>query len=291
MSRISFLTKSIFYILFSSMVCHATIPLVPIEKKSVTSKKFVRKTSFKESWSRYPSPNSIINNLAGHFPLADQSRLSRDCRGLTVDNRSFLGDSDPVSGSPTIESPNSTFVNWYLNCISEFIKLENLGLVLSKYVKSDGKTYFTSDLPIAEVKNFFTSDVIDECTLVDDPDKRLSQTNGIVQVQSFGCRWKSITIKTKLNLIRHLTEKYIGPSDVLIDLQIADSDEIFAKNILAQVEKFSFEYSQPGATDAARSAKGKFRFLEVDTNNQELIVVEAVKIIKLLINLEDTLRY
>ena len=77
-------------------------------------RKLLRRASFTEEWSRYPAPDVVLNDLLAKFPAVKFEVLSEQCRQLVDENRIALGDSDPITGAPAMDQPNTAFVKWYV---------------------------------------------------------------------------------------------------------------------------------------------------------------------------------
>lgn len=251
-----------------------------LSRKAIKS--LVRKTSFIETWSRYPAPDAIIAGFRNGFQGASSMQVGVDCKILTDNNRSLLGDSDPLTGAPAVDHPNSTFVNWYTNCLASYIKSEDQGLTGWVYTKQpDGSMSANQkNMKIEEFRRFFSSAVIDECLKNDDPYGSLKDPTGTVNVSSFTCRWTSLSAEVKSGFARQLLEKFIGPEEVILDLELAESENALAAVMIDEVDGFN---AKPD---------NRFQMLGVTSaGNGALTVRDAAKILKFLINLEDTLKY
>ncbi len=239
------------------------------------------KMSFSETWSRYPAPDVILNIFRDRFSVGSFATLSTECNQLSENNRAQLGESMPISGLPAIDNPNSTFVNWYLKCLVEYIGADDGNLaVVEDIPKADG-TYESkiSDRDIVDIENLFGPEVIQECKAKDDELGSLSDPSKKVSLIKFSCRWQKLSTEIRVKYIRGLIEKYIGPEDVLIDLEIADSETAYVQMLFEELDNFM------------QKPDRRYEFLKVNPNEGNLTLRDASKILKFLINLDDNLKF
>jgi hypothetical protein len=276
--------------------------------------------SFQENWSRYPSPDVILNKLRQDFPTANLMFTS-ECQVLTKANRSLLGDSQPMTGRPAVDSPNSSFINWYGSCVVSLIQQEtNAAAELAgepAFIANNGGT------ALNECKASFDADVAKEQAEYQAQMKvyreyletvkretaeeaaawtkaRKSDPHGKKPMQSKMkaqfmfepsapyaktfepkmCEWNKLSPEGKGRIINSYLEKYIGPEDVIIDLGLAESEKELSDTLRTYIDGF------------AAAPTDKFNFLiYVTPNASYFLTTDAVLMMKLLIHLEDINKY
>jgi hypothetical protein len=226
-------------------------------------------TAFENTWSRSPSPDAILKKFHLDFPFANLADIPNDCRALTKDNRSLLGDSDPVSGSPAIDNPNSAFVSWYQGCLTQYIRMEDRGLVEKRTISFTGggaSQETISPRLVSDFQDFFTPQVIEECRKKDDKDKAIGKPGDTMNLYSFRCRWKILSPAAKAALVEKIMEQYIGPPEVRQDLGVPGD---FAAMVLKELDGYSaardsrydFLLPYPQARGDIRNATAILKFL------------------------------
>lgn len=233
-----------------------------------------RETSFKPTWQRYPSPDVFMNRLQQQFPNCDLRQIDRDCRMLTDENRALLGDSEPHTGSPSIDTPNSATANWYNRCLAQYVKHEAYGLTKFKYtLRADGTTFAEREpRPLEFFNDYFGVAVVSEALQLEN---KSPTADGRVTLSSFNILWKKLSPETQRAMIRHQMERFVGPEDVVIDLGLASSENQFVDAILGVLNKFI-------ATPDAQT----FTFLDVDGGSR-VYLSDVTKIVQYLIMFQD----
>jgi hypothetical protein len=246
----------------------------PISSASFSNKLF-RKTSFKPTWQRYPPPDVFLNTLRQQFPLADIGLLDSNCRSLTNDNRTLLGDSEPATGRPSIDNPNSSTANWYNRCLAEYVKSEYQGISSYTYqTQADGTQIGTEDhRPLTFFNDYYSEEVVGEVKKLLGSD---AYANEQMVPSRFDVDWKNLSAAAQSALVRRQVERLIGPEDIVLDLGLAASEDEFVAGVLRLISKF---INTPEATT--------FTFLEV--NQPEYLGVRRMtKIVQYLILFHDT---
>lgn len=77
--------------------------------------------SFASRQVRYMMPLDLMTLLRVSFPVHLDSILT-NCKELTSDNRSLVGDNSAASGSPVFSEPSSGFVRWYTDCVRAYLR-------------------------------------------------------------------------------------------------------------------------------------------------------------------------
>lgn len=220
--------------------------------------------SFTENWRRYPAPDVIIERFWNDFLQDEAFGFHDDCMMLNSDNRAVLGDNEPATGRPVVEKPNVAFFNWYTTCLAEVIKGESEA-IRSKIDRSQSLEDAHSN-----AKSFYTEAVVNECKL---PSKSI---HNLAYIGSL-CRWRSLSAEAKAELVREQILRFIGPEDVVIDLEIAKSEQELIAQIIEQVDK-----EDGGAK--------MFQVLGVSNVGADGISLDhSLMVIKFLVNLTDHL--
>jgi hypothetical protein len=238
-------------------------PTLNIQKKG-SFLEFLMLSSFEQTWMRYPSPDMIIEHFNYHFPLSKVSdpnspsyHLFHRCGSLNSDNRVTLGDNSPISGNPLIETPNSSFVNWYANCLKSLIIDENSRLAPMNFSESEIQSRLNSKPPIEE-----------EC---------LAQTFGVKMQFHLICSWSGLDSETQRQFIKNLITEIIGPEEVIRDLKISNSIDDLTHLIWQEMAQFN---------ETAMS--DRYKFLDIQP---KMSVLKAYHLAKFLILITDLLRY
>jgi hypothetical protein len=235
----------------------------------------LHKAAFVEDWSRYPTPDSILAQLVQSFPST--SSAPANCSTINEENRLLLGDSMPASGVPAIANPNSSFANWYMNCIVQFIQTDRSYAGRSEYRMVQGvRTLVT--LSETDLIEYWGQEAMDICLYKDPPTSiYLGNAEKISSIMN-GCSWLKLNMKARMEIAKKLLHRFIGPADVITDLGIANSEDELAKILVDQVDEFT---QKP---DARYDSLLKDDFSTVDLG-------KSVQILEFLINLIDFMKY
>ena len=202
------------------------------------------KVDFQQDWERYPAPDAILQELAQLFPRVTLASGEEECRALTNDNRSLLGDNNPITGYASVNQPNSSFVSWYNGCLIKYLATDFA-------VRFDFQHYSSAtNQPIMNtVGNFKTSmieylgkDYSSICKMSDAEASAhpAESTNVDVYMSRFSaCSWRSLSRKDQLDVINHNISLLIGPPEVVADLGIEKQAGELAQKVLAAVESMS----------------------------------------------------
>lgn len=264
-------------LLFTALILSSAAPALPAGPMSsvFSSNKLFKKISFKPTWQRYPPPDVFLNTLRQQFPLVGIDQLDSNCRSLTNDNRTLLGDSEPATGKPSIDNPNSSTANWYNRCLAEYVKSEYQGISSYTYqTQADGTQIGTEDRrSLTFFNDYYSEEVVSEV-------KKLLGSDAYADEQmvpsKFDVDWKSLSAGAQAALVRRQIERLVGPEDIVLDLGLAASEDEFVARILGLISKF---VNTPEATT--------FTFLDV--NQPEYVRVRSMtKIAQYLILFHDT---
>lgn len=224
-------------------------------------RKLFRKMSFSQDWSRYPSPDVILATLQMQFPLAKIDSSSASCLIVTPDNRSILGESNPLTGTPSVTNPNSSFVVWYSGCLKDFLKSEEY----------EFSALFIRGTPAereALVKTHLSEKTLALCPV--------DLQGG---APSSKCEWTQLTPAVRISIIESEIERLIGPDEVVRDLTLGTSVNELATRIDS---KLSAIIAKNG--DA-------FSFINMSFKSGRPDSVKAIGAVRFLILLADTLKY
>lgn len=303
---------SLFLVSFAlANAANAAMPFSPVQPLTRG-----KKASFTENWSRYPSPDVIIARLHQDFPDGAFTYTNTGCNIMNDENRGLLGDSSPQTGKPAVDNPNSSFISWYSNCVTNLIKNEAyasggtdeerfkqingelaFGLcqkaIDSKYEK-DLAAFKDEQKNYDEVRAKYQKDLeayrlaaekarknksVKVPSMPEYPTYHLGfEPRKPVEFHSTDCNWTELNADAKTRLINQFLERYIGPNDVIVDLQLADSEQELSEKIRDYVD------------DYAQAQDARFDFLFA-TKEKDLILERAVRVIKLLIHLEDIQKF
>ena len=205
-----------------------------------------QKADFQQDWERYPAPDATIQELARLFPRVTLPSGDDECRTLTDNNRSLLGDNNPVTGYASVNQPNSSFISWYNGCLIKYLTLDSS--VRFAYQNYDP---VTGQSVINTVQNFKTSMIeylgknySAVCKL---PDSQTSlnapNTPDVSAYQSAlsSCSWRNLSRENQLDIIKHNILLLIGPPEVLIDLGIETKNGELAQKIMDYIERASLD--------------------------------------------------
>jgi hypothetical protein len=220
--------------------------------------------SFTQNWSRYPAPDAIIETLQFQFPHADLKYISAACLGVTNDNQSVLGTSNPLTGVPAIRDPNSAFLVWYTGCVKEFVKAEQMSFrnQLSQTKGNDLSTV---------TPEYVSAELLDLCRT------ELTEKYGY----GYGnCEWAKLDEAKRIAALSAEIERLLGPDEVVRDLGVAPSINDLAKRIDQQL------------ADVIANKPQAFKFLDIEmTSVLPFNPVTGLSGIRFLILLNDTLKY
>jgi len=223
----------------------------------------LHQTSFEQDWFRYPSPDSIFAQFIRTYPTVAENifSVSEGCRQLTDENRSLLGDSSTLSGSPSVPNPNSAFANWYLNCVKEYTTIE------------ESAFYMQPQHSIAELGQTFSKEAISKCY----PGQAATDS---IASQNFYCVWQTLGAAEQLAMVNAVVLDLVGPDDVLKDIGLEDNTGDYGKTLLAIMN------------DSIKSDPTKFSFLLSTSGHGDIESLEdAYKVTKFLIALSDPNKY
>jgi hypothetical protein len=200
MSVRNFLVFSLAHLVLNAIIPTAGAVTVPrLSRPDIDFNINVVKISFLQSWYRYPAPDMVIKALRKNFPTVNPENISEDCRNLTENNRTLLGDSDPGSGVPSLTAPSEAFNNWHNGCVIEYVK--NQSFASDKVLKFG-------------IQNW---------------DETYGKT----------ADWNALDGQAKLHLVQSLLRWYVGSDRLLISLGVQKRNGKFAEQILIEVEKFA----------------------------------------------------
>lgn len=230
------------------------------------------KISFQPTWNRYLPPDVFLKTLKMRFPY---SRLTDDgCQFLNSSNRKLLGNSDPLTGKPSLQNPNSSTINWYNICLSKYVVNNQKNFLsqsnIKKMIESDGRiTYQTTYQPPteAQIRSYFGDEVIVE----------LLNRKGDLFDNVRTATWSSLNLFTQQSHLRYLVNMLIGPEDILIDLDLARTEEEFIKILSSQISELM---SLPA---------DKLTFLEVNSPENPSLL-EITKAAQFLILFNDIMK-
>jgi hypothetical protein len=244
----------------------------PSQSKADVRRSLLHQVSFESTWSRYPSPDMIVEFMRRLYPHANFTNDGslNECLALTHNNsnRTLLGDSVPALGKPVLKQPNGGFVNWYTKCVSRLI-LANFD---DNYTAVRTKTETEQAALAAED---FSSNLRDECLArFKYP---LPPTMDALRV----CPWSTLAESTKMTMIRLAIHRFIGPDEIVVDLNLASDTDALAKVILEEIESF------------AHVQDPNFAFLNVPVKAtyEEFSAYDAVKIAHFLTLMTEVLKY
>lgn len=225
--------------------------------------------AFVEEWQRYPTPHSLLQKLKSDYPHVNQTLLTEKCRTLNAENRGFLGESDVVTGRPSVDRPSGTFMNWYLNCLAEYARQDlTFGILQRKSFHQQ------TDLDF-----YYPKSAVEFC-LRQHSKGLLNSSPDVAFLLLDACSWKEFPPEVKLGLAVDLIESLVGPEDVVIDLNLARSSVELAQSLVQQVDNYN---QKPGP---------QFGFLFTPTPEAHKLQLKQVRsMLMILINLKDVLRY
>ena len=93
----------------------------------------------------------------------------------------------------------------------------------------------------------------------------------------FTCRWKYLPAAAKTELAEELAKRFIGPSEVWMDLELAPTPQAFLAMLVAEVDDVE--------------SKGDYRYAFLGGGTTPIYVLDAVRILSLLINLQNSIKY
>lgn len=77
-------------------------------------------TTYKDTFTRYVGGQDIFRLARQKFPNAVWD-MPNSCNGLNDQNRALLGEKNPATGEPVYRTPSTSFLNWYLKCVLQWI--------------------------------------------------------------------------------------------------------------------------------------------------------------------------
>lgn len=175
-------------------------------------RKLKKNASFTENWNRYPSPDTVLSTLMWQFPLAKIEDMNSNCSVDTTDTHSILGGNSPETGEPSIQSPNSGFIVWYMGCLKSFVTMDHNGFFVNYQKSADA----------ALVEKYLGPKMMALCPMKIVPNYP-EYTNG--------CNWLKADVTKRRAAIAEQIEKLVGPDDVIKDMGLATSIDDFAKRI------------------------------------------------------------
>ena len=252
-------------ILFSALALIA----LPSISSARSKNSLLQNASFDATWSRYPSPDMVIEFMRRIYPHANYAynNVGDECLALnTIGNRTLLGDSDPANGKPVLKQPNGGFVNWYTTCVGKLI-----------YSNFDSNfALFQQMLPSDQIKMInddFSPLLSQEC---------IAQSTAGVQYPMnyvYLCPWAQLSTSAKLSMIHAAINRFIGPDEIVSDLGIAADAGALSKIILDEIESF------------AQSPDKRFSFLNVNLEQKKMTAYDATKIAHFLVLMTEVLKY
>jgi hypothetical protein len=230
----------------------------PMSLKKVKNPLILR-TSFEQTWERYPSPDVVLNQLMASFPLLENPSglVGSNCLWLDDENRSLLGDNNVTTGKPLSEKPNSAFIVWYAGCIKKFMDAERSILI-----------YDWKENKINENVSYLGKTALTACQ------KKLSLpvNNKLAQI----CHWNDLSAQIRKQKIKEQINSLIGPEEIVIDLGIAQSLDDLTDKIYNEIQDYSSKKD------------GRYNFLSAQ---EEPNIIGATQIIKFLILMTDIIKF
>lgn len=167
----------------------------------------VGQASFDPNSRRYMSYYDLMNSMNAIFFGNENLKnyLSSDCKSITENNKADLGYNNPGTGEAIVSSPNSGYIRWIGNCVSEYIAaiysqdLGNLQLLSEESLKYFKTSY---GLPSISLNTLYSvqfnslpediqADIVDHAFyLVHGPDESFNQF-GLLDAKVFKMKIKS----------------------------------------------------------------------------------------------------
>lgn len=135
--------KNVVFTFLILLFCSSTSIALPLQVKPTIHKR-IKKVSFDEIYSRYPSPFAVFHQLERIFPSTDSSNC-----GIFDEDTSSLGMNDPMLGLPLEKEPGALFFQYYQGCIrfkaSYFSSSVNFEKSLEEIFNVEALTHLLAD--------------------------------------------------------------------------------------------------------------------------------------------------
>ncbi|MGE0528676.1 MAG: hypothetical protein AB7P49_16525 [Bdellovibrionales bacterium] len=189
------------------------------------------KTSFEETYERFPSPYGVIQQFQRTFPvMSDYVRYS-SC--LKVDEKSapVIGAIDPLQGSALEREPGALFYQFYQDCMHELSKSvfndqslssQNSEMILGK--KLDAA--ISSRLERYPCEN--EKGLADACAYTDAQSKKWAFWTRV--------QFNQLDMDLQLEIMNQFIEFLIGPEEVLDGRGYTGEDTVFGVPVANQGE-------------------------------------------------------
>ena len=182
---------------------------------------FNAQASFEQTRLRYYSPIDLLSVLHQKFPAIRDNLPKNFCRELRSANSHLLGANSPVSGKPAQPLPASPFLRWYFECAKSVAEHQ----FILMFEREDRRQFENYLAPV------------------------LLQKYGKSPLKYNGLLWNNLTDSERHLAVSHLLKTFIGPEEVLKDL---DSTHTFEQKI-ASISNYAALYAKtPDAYERLR---------------------------------------
>lgn len=198
------------FILFG--FCAQALPVAPLSLP-----KLARKTSFQETYNRYPSPFGIIQQLRHIIPHMPNS-AGDACLTISSSSAPAIGTIDPLQGTALEEEPSALFYPYFANCV------RSLGPNGFYSAAAANAKEILGDELAAELNDSFEND----CK---DPKVRpiICHYEATQRPSAFwyGVNWKDLPEDRRLKFMAAFIDYLVGPEAVLRQKELIGKESVF----------------------------------------------------------------
>ncbi|HPI41153.1 MAG TPA: hypothetical protein PLJ21_10140, partial [Pseudobdellovibrionaceae bacterium] len=178
-----------------------------VNPNSQMLKKYQYKTSFTETYERYPSPKDFTMKIYSIFGI--KSGIYENCLTINDENIKIYGGNDPMKLAPATQEPGAFFMDYYYNCI------QNVGLSFFSYSSIESVFVWIESIVSSPYKLFENSNICsgEEYYLRNKLSciESLRTSNNII----INKKWKSLDVKLRTQILVNLMHKVVGPEKLL----------------------------------------------------------------------------
>lgn len=201
-----------------------------VNPNSQMFKKYQHKTSFTETYERYPSPKDFTMKIYSIFGI--KSDFYENCLTVNDENIKIYGGNDPMKLAPATQEPGAFFMDYYYNCI------QSVGL--NFFRSSNEPVYEWIESIVPTPYNLFENS--NECSNQEYFAKnqickeKLRAWNNII----IDKKWKSLNVKLRTQMLVNLIHKVVGPEKLLNWMGYIGEDNVFEKDIVTSEDLARF---------------------------------------------------
>jgi hypothetical protein len=211
--------RTLLCILLTAGVSAQALPAAPLKRNGL-----LHKTSFQETYNRYPSPFGIIQIMKMIVPFRN-GEYPGTCEQMSEQSAPVTGVIDPLQGSALEEEPGALFYPYFEKCVRDMgsngfydnaTALKNSNEIL-------GEDYMGPYLQKLEK----------ECqkTGYDKPFICNYQADSRIAAFWYGRQWKSLKEEERLELMPRFIRYLVGPAAVQRRLKLVGENNVFGADL------------------------------------------------------------